>query len=60
MRRGKPLPIPQKEFGFTPETFNLIEEYIGDGERMSREQEEAERARQRAKQAQSPLFQIER
>ena len=47
MKRAKRLLIPQKEFGFTPATFNLFTEITCDGERMSREQQEAERARRR-------------
>jgi hypothetical protein len=60
MKRSKRLPIPQKEFGFTPDTFNLFTEITADGERISREHEEAERARQREAQAQAALFKIER
>jgi hypothetical protein len=60
MKRGKGLPIPQKEFGFTPDTINLFQEFTGDGERISREHEDAEKARQRAEQAQVALIQIER
>ena len=60
MKRAKRLPIPQKEFPFTPNAFNLFTEITCDGERMSREQQEAERARRREEQAQAALFQIER
>jgi hypothetical protein len=60
MKRGKRLPIPQKEFGFIPHTFNLFAEITIDGERLSREHEQAERDRQRAAQAQSALLEIER
>lgn len=33
------MPIPQKEFGFTPDTFNLFRENTNDGERVVREGE---------------------
>ena len=59
MKRAKRLPIPQKEFGFTPNTFNLFAEITSDGERLSR-RHEPERDRQCANQAQNPLFQIKR
>jgi hypothetical protein len=35
----------QREFGFTPDTFNLLIETGLDGERVIRERDEAERAR---------------
>ena len=50
------LPIPQHEFGFTPETFRLFSEHTQDGERIARERAEADEARRLAAQAQSPLF----
>jgi len=31
------LPVPQREFGFTPDTFNLIAESGIDGDRITRE-----------------------
>ena len=38
MKRTKHrLPLPQHEFGFTPETFNLFAEVSLDGERIARE-----------------------
>ena len=37
MKRAKPLPTPQKEFGFTRDTFNLFQECTTDGERTSHE-----------------------
>jgi hypothetical protein len=56
MKRSKRrLPIPQHEFGFTPDTFNLMIETGIDGERVSREREEAERARRITEQAQTAL-----
>jgi hypothetical protein len=50
------LPIPQHEFGFTPDTFNLIVETGLDGDRIAREREEADRARCLAEEAQAGLF----
>ena len=60
MKRRKPLPIPQNEFGFAPNTFNLFGDCTNDGERIAREREQAERERQLAEMAQTPLFQTER
>ena len=60
MKRSKPLPIPQNEFGFTPEAFNLFQESTADGERLAREREQAERERQLAEKTQFALFQTER
>ena len=57
MRRNKrPLPIPQHEFGFTPHAFNLIQDTGLDGDRLTREQAEAQHRRQLAEQAQARLF----
>ena len=39
------LPIPQYEFPFVADTFNLFSETTGDGARMAREQAEAGRIR---------------
>jgi hypothetical protein len=50
------LPIPQHEFGFAPNAFNLIQETGFDGERIAREREETERARYLADKAQPVLF----
>jgi hypothetical protein len=36
-RRKKAMPIPQWEFGFSAEAFNLVQETTVDGERISRE-----------------------
>jgi hypothetical protein len=55
-RRKQRLPIPQHEFGFTPETFNLMAEAGLDGERIARERAESDRARRMADSAQNPLF----
>ena len=53
MKRRRRLPIPQHEFGFTPDTFNLIAETGLDGERITRERAEADRARRHAEAAQA-------
>ena len=58
MKRTKALPVPQKEFGFAKDVFNLFHEWTSDGERLEREQTEAQQARQRVAAAQAPLFQI--
>ena len=55
-RNRRRLPIPQYEFGFTPGTFNLIQDTGLDGDRISREQAEADRARRAAEAAQVALF----
>jgi RNase P subunit RPR2 len=57
MKRKKRLPIPQKEFGFAPDTFNLFQEYACDGERIIREREQVEKAQRLAERAQVTLFQ---
>ena len=57
MKRNKRrLHIPQHEFGFTPQAFNLFQEMTLDGERITREREEADRARHAAEAAQARLF----
>jgi hypothetical protein len=57
MKRNKRrLPIPQHEFGFTPQTFNLFTETTLDGERIARERDEADSARKIAADAQAALF----
>ena len=55
-RNRRRLPVPQHEFGFTPGTFNLMQENTLDGERIARERAEAERARHLAEAAQPALF----
>jgi hypothetical protein len=55
--RKRRIHIPQHEFGFTPETFNLFQESTLDGERIARDREQAEQARRDADRAQSRLFQ---
>jgi hypothetical protein len=57
MKRNKRrLPLPQHEFGFTPDTFNLSAEVSLDGDRIARERAEAEQARLAAEAAQAALF----
>jgi hypothetical protein len=51
------LPLPQHEFGFTPDAFNLFVEVSLDGERITREQAEAAQRRQQAETAQAAFFQ---
>jgi len=57
MRKNKRrLPIPQHEFGFVPDTFVLFSDSTLDGDRVAREQAEADRARRAAESAQARLF----
>jgi hypothetical protein len=55
-RRIKRMPIPQWEFGFARDSFNLIAESGLDGERLSRERQELERSKEAAATAQNTLF----
>ena len=50
------LPLPQHEFGFTPDTFNLFAEVSLDGDRIAREQAEAAERQLAADAAQAALF----
>ena len=56
MKRKRPLPIPQKEFSFAPDTFNLFQQAGQDGERLARERDEADAARRLADAAQPRLL----
>jgi hypothetical protein len=57
MKRNKRrLPLPQHEFGFTPDTFNLFAEVSLEGERIASEQAEADRRRREAEAAQAAFF----
>ena len=57
MKRNRRRPrMGQREFGFVPETFNLFAQATLDGERLAREQAEAERAREIADATQAALF----
>lgn len=55
-RSRRRLPVPQHEFGFTPDTFSLFTESGLDGERITREQTEAAQARRAAEATQAALF----
>jgi len=55
MKRRR-LPLPQHEFGFTPDTFNLFAESALDGERITRERTEAQQRRRAAEAAQAAFF----
>jgi hypothetical protein len=59
-RTKRRLPIPQNEFCFAPTTFNLFGDCTSDGERITREREQADKERQLAEAAQPALIQIER
>ena len=48
MKRHHRLAIPQHEFGFSPDTFNLYLDTAMDGERIAREHAEAQKARKPA------------
>ena len=57
MKRNKRrLPLPQHEFGFTPDAFNLFAEVSLDGERTARERAEAAARRREAEAAQAAFF----
>ena len=51
----KPLPIPQHEFGFVPDTFSLFMQTAVDGERIARELAERAAAREEADKRQALL-----
>jgi ABC-type transport system involved in Fe-S cluster assembly fused permease/ATPase subunit len=55
-RTRRRLHIPQHEFGFTPQAFNLFQDTTLDGERIAHERDEADHARRAAEAAQSCLF----
>ena len=55
-RNRRRLPIPQHEFLFAGDTFNLALETGLDGDRLARERDEADRARRAAESAQARLF----
>ena len=56
MRHHCNLPIPQWEFGFTSDTFNLKVETAIDGKPIARERAEADDVRRVTQKAQSRLF----
>jgi len=51
--------IPQHEFGFATQAFNLFPEATLDGDRIARERAETDRARRTAAAAQPRLFTIQ-
>ena len=55
-RRKYRLPIPQHEFGFAPNAFNLMAETGLDGARLARERAASDHARQLAEAAQTAFF----
>jgi hypothetical protein len=55
-RSRRRLPVPQHEFGFAPQAFNLFQEMTLDGDRIARERAESDRARRTADAAQARLF----
>ena len=55
-RNRRRLPVPQHEFGFVPQAFNLFTDTTLEGDRIAREQAEADRARRAAESAQARLF----
>ena len=55
-RTKRRLPLPQHEFGFAPDAFNLFAEVSLDGERIARERDEAEQLRLAAELAQAAFF----
>ena len=55
-RHRRRLPIPQHEFGFAPDTFNLIQDIAPDCERIASESAEADQARRLSASAQASLF----
>ena len=54
--KRKQMPIPQWEFGFSAETFNLIQETGIDGERIALEKQENALAREKSEAAQIKIF----
>jgi hypothetical protein len=54
-RHRRRLPIPQHEFGFAPQAFNLFQETTLDGERLAREGADIDLARRIAEAAQGAL-----
>ena len=54
-RNRRRLPIPQYEFGFAVQTFNLMVETTVDGDRIARERDEVDRARAVADASQARL-----
>ena len=57
-RNRRRLPIPQHEFSFVPGTFTLMQERGLDGDRLTRERDEAHEARRASESAQPRLFPV--
>jgi len=57
--RKRRLPIPQHEFGFAADAFNLFQESALDGERIARELAALAKARELADQNQTALFTVQ-
>lgn len=57
--KKRPLPVPQHEFGFVPDMFCLFGESALDGQRIAREQADAEEARRLAEELQQDLLDAE-
>ena len=55
--RKRRFPIPQHEFGFAADSFNLFQETALDGDRVARELAALAKARELADQTQSAFFQ---
>jgi len=55
-RNRRRLPVPQHEFSFAPQVYNLFTETTQDGDRIARERADADRARRAAESAQARLF----
>ena len=55
--RKRRLPIPQHEFGFAADSFNLFQESALDGDRIARERAALTCAQEQADRAQTALFQ---
>ena len=55
--RKRRMPIPQHEFGFAADAFNLFQETALDGDRIARELAAIAQAREQANQNQTALFQ---
>ena len=51
----KPMPIPQHEFGFVPDTFSLFAQTAVDGERAARELAQPHANRKEAERRQALL-----
>jgi hypothetical protein len=56
MKTKRRQPIPQHEFGFTPATFNLIQDFALDGWRVAREHKDSEQVRRQAEANQSEII----